>query len=234
MKVSNQLIKEEAQRLFDYRDGMLYWRHAASGQRKDGRAVTRRGAQSERNIYYAKIGGKLFTAHYLVWNWHHGITNNNLRFDDGNPGNFRIENLVEVTAENFALQLRSTKYRCPCCEQRVPQPTVDVIAHAAGLSPLQEAILRAVWSGKGRSVQPETIFSEMYADDPDGGPSASKMYSAFKVALCHLRGKLVGTGVSIENVGYRQGYRLVMKEAGGLNGGLSQQGADHWERGARP
>jgi hypothetical protein len=36
------------------------------------------------------------------------------------------------------------------------------------------------------------------------------MYLAFKVALCHLREKLAGSGIGIENVGYRQGYRLVL------------------------
>jgi hypothetical protein len=50
----------------------------------------------------------------------------------------------------------------------------------------------------------------MYVDDPDGGPTPTKMYLAFKVALCHLREKLAGSGIGIENVGYRQGYRLVL------------------------
>ncbi|WP_197077510.1 HNH endonuclease [Hyphomicrobium sp. 99] len=234
MKIPNQILKEEARRLLDYRDGMLYWQHSASGQRNGGRAITWRKSQEGRKKPFVRLGGSFFSAHYLVWNWHHGITRNMIRFADGNSDNFRIENLVEARAEILATLLRPVKHSCPCCEQSVPQPTVDIIAHAAGLSPLQESILRAVWSGKGRAVQPETIFNEMYADDPDGGPSASKMYAAFKVALCHLREKLVGTGVSIENVGYRQGYRLVMNETGGLNGGLSQQGADHRERGARP
>lgn len=234
-KTPNQLMKEEARRLFDYRDGMLYWRHGASGQRKDRRALTSKtSVQLKCKIYYARIGGKIFTAHYLVWNWHHGITNNAIRFFDRNQANFRIENLVEISAENFALQLHLVKYTCPCCEQRVPQPTPDIIAQMVGLPQQQEAILRAVWSGKGRAVQIEKIFSEMYADDPEGGPSASKMYAAFKVALCHLRERLRGTGVSIHNVGYRQGYRLVMKEAEGQDGGLSQQSNDHRECGQRP
>jgi hypothetical protein len=50
----------------------------------------------------------------------------------------------------------------------------------------------------------------MYVDDPDGGPSPTRMYADFKVALCHLRKRLEGAGISIENVGYRQGYRLVI------------------------
>jgi hypothetical protein len=50
----------------------------------------------------------------------------------------------------------------------------------------------------------------MYADDPDGGPSPSKMYAAFKVALSRLRAKIQGSGAGIENCGYGQGYRLVL------------------------
>ena len=214
MTASNQLMKEEAQRLFDYRDGMLYWRFAASGHRKDGRAISHKKSKVQLgcNIYYARFGGKIFQAHYLVWNWHHGITAKTIRFADGNSENFRIENLIEISAANIAPQLHQGKYRCHCCGHRVASPTPDIIAELAGLPPIQEAVLRAVWAGKGRAVQPEAIFTEMYADDPDGGPGASKMYAAFKVALCHLRERLRGTGVSIANVGYRQGYKLVLKE----------------------
>ncbi len=57
---------------------------------------------------------------------------------------------------------------------------------------------------------PERVFDVMYEDDPDGGPGQAKMYRAFKVALCHLRKKLKGSGIGIENVGYRAGYRLIM------------------------
>lgn len=214
MTTSNQLMKEEARRLFEYRDGMLYWRHAASGQRKDRRAITTHvQPQTVRNKHYVRLAGRFYQPHYLIWNWHHGITNNALRFKDGISSNFRIENLIEVPSEFIADQLRLGEYTCPCCERRVPQPTPEIIAHAVGLSPQQEAVLRAVWAGKGRPVQAEAIFAEMYSDDPDGGPSPSKMYAAFKVALCHLRDNLKGTGVSIANVGYRQGYRLIMKEA---------------------
>lgn len=235
MKAPNQLLKEEARKLFDYRDGMLYWRHAASGQRNNGRAITTRSTvYGGCKKFGVRLGGQYFSAHYLIWNWHHGITTGTVRFRDGDNGNFRIENLFEHQLRNFAPVLHPAKFCCPQCGTRVASPTPDIIAETVGLPPIQEAVLRAVWAGKGRPVQPEAIFTEMYSDDPDGGPGASKMYAAFKVALCHLREKLKGTGVSIENVGYRQGYRLIMKEARGQDGGVSQQGDDHRERGARP
>lgn len=75
---------------------------------------------------------------------------------------------------------------------------------------MQSRILGAVWKGRGHPVITERIFDAMYADDPDGGPTPARMYGAFKVALCHLRARLKGSGISIENVGYRRGYRLVI------------------------
>lgn len=101
---------------------------------------------------------------------------------------------------------------CPCCKQMVLSPTVDVLVLNLQIPPMEERILREIWRGGGRSVPAIKIFNSMYADDPDGGPSQSKMYVAFKVQLCRLRSRLKGTGVSIDNAGYGQGYRLVLGE----------------------
>ncbi|WP_237370181.1 hypothetical protein [Rhizobium sp. SL42] len=78
------------------------------------------------------------------------------------------------------------------------------------LTPLEGKILAAIWKGRGMPVMTARVFDFMYADDPDGGPEENRAYLAFKVALCHLRKKLSGSGVGVENVGYRQGYRLVL------------------------
>lgn len=101
---------------------------------------------------------------------------------------------------------------CPCCKSPVYVPTLDLVIDHYRLTPTEANILRAVWRGKGHPVQTERIFDAMYADDPDGGPSPSKMYLAFKVALHHMREKLKGSGIGIENVGYRRGYRLIVGE----------------------
>lgn len=106
-----------------------------------------------------------------------------------------------------------SQHSCPCCRQPVPIPTLETVTLALNLQPLQERILRAIWRGKGQAVPTSRVFDVMYEDDPDGGPSDAEMYRAFKVALCRLRGRLAGSGVSIENVGYRRGWRLVMAEA---------------------
>ena len=99
---------------------------------------------------------------------------------------------------------------CPCCRQRVAVPTLEIVVDHYSLTPLEARILGAIWKGKGHPIQTERVFDAMYCDDPDGGPSPNRMYAAFKVALCHLRKRLQGSGVSIVNVGYRRGYRLVL------------------------
>jgi hypothetical protein len=78
------------------------------------------------------------------------------------------------------------------------------------IPPCEENVLRAVWKGKGRAVQTEQIFCAMYANDLDGGPSPDRMYRAIKALLSSLRVRLADSGVAIENVGYRKGYRLVI------------------------
>ena len=99
---------------------------------------------------------------------------------------------------------------CPCCSQAVSVPTLEIVIDRFGLTPLEGRILTAIWKGRGMPVMTNRIFDSMYADDPDGGPENTKMYSALKVALCHAREKLAGSGIGIENVGYRLGYRLII------------------------
>lgn len=100
---------------------------------------------------------------------------------------------------------------CPCCRQPVSAPSIDIVVSNYGIRPLEARVLSAIWKGNGMPVQTERVFDAMYADDPDGGPSYASMYSSFKVALCRLRGRLEGSGISIETVGYRRGFRLIME-----------------------
>ena len=97
---------------------------------------------------------------------------------------------------------------CPCCGQRVDAPSLDMVMEVARVGMIKGLILEAVWRGRGRSVPTQRIFDAMFADDPDGGPSQTEMYKRFKFGLHRLRKKLVGTGVSIVNVGYQRGYAL--------------------------
>lgn len=101
---------------------------------------------------------------------------------------------------------------CPCCAQPVNVPTLEIVIMHCKLTQLEARILRVIWKARGSPVHVERVFDAMYEDDPDGGPPYKKMYDAFKVALCHLRAKLKGTGIGIANYGYRRGYRLTIGE----------------------
>lgn len=101
---------------------------------------------------------------------------------------------------------------CPCCSQPVRVPTLEIVIDQFEIRPAEARVLRAIWRGKGHPVMPERIFDSMYEDDPDGGPRPGRMYSDFKVFLHRLRTRLQGSGIRIENCGYRRGYRLVIGE----------------------
>jgi len=105
---------------------------------------------------------------------------------------------------------RFTPINCPCCSRQIDAPALDIVIDHYRVPPAEAAILRAVWKGKGLAVQTSRIFDAMYADDPDGGPEQAEMYAAFKANLHNLRRRLAGSGVHVENIGYRQGYRLVL------------------------
>lgn len=100
---------------------------------------------------------------------------------------------------------------CPCCGHPVHVPSLEMVIELYRVTEFQSRILRPLWKAAGRTVSTQRIFDEMYADDPDGGPSNTEMYKAFKFGLHRLRARLEGSGIEIENVGYRRGWRLVMK-----------------------
>lgn len=202
--IKNQLTLQEARRLLDYRDGDLYWLHAASGRRPDLRATIRSADRVQINV-----GGAKLDAQYAVWNWHHGITRHQIVFANGDRSDVRIENLREVE-KVISTQSARPAMRCPCCSQDVPVPPAYVVAVNCNLKPMEARILEAIWDGGGRPIQAEKIFDRMYADDPDGGPAPARMYSALKESMVGLRKKLAGSGVGIETVGYRAGWRLVL------------------------
>ena len=76
------------------------------------------------------------------------------------------------------------------------------------ISPFQVRILTPIWEGNGLPISAHRLFASMYADDENGGPEDPKAYAALKQGIHNIRGKLEGSVVSIENCGYRGGYRL--------------------------
>jgi hypothetical protein len=77
-----------------------------------------------------------------------------------------------------------------------------------GINGHAAAVLVALWEGRGLPVMTERVFDAMYADDPDGGPSPSRMYIALRRVIAELNAKLSGSGVAAVEAGYRMGWRL--------------------------
>lgn len=98
------LTQELVHSTFDYQHGQLI--------RKKGREIDKgiAGFISDKSYVKIKIGKKAFTAHRLVFLWHHGYLPEIIDHIDGNRSNNKIENLREATkAENCANQkIRST------------------------------------------------------------------------------------------------------------------------------
>ncbi|ESX70551.1 hypothetical protein X759_21725 [Mesorhizobium sp. LSHC420B00] len=99
---------------------------------------------------------------------------------------------------------------CPCCNQSVSAPALGDLIAERRISGHAAALLEAVWRGKGMPVMSHVVFDALYADDPDGGPSPTVMYRALRKAFDGLSARLKDTGVSVVEVGYRQGFRLVL------------------------
>jgi hypothetical protein len=97
---------------------------------------------------------------------------------------------------------------CPCCQGEVYVSPLDVLTASYDLTEQDVRVLRAIWKGCGLPVMTERIFDAMYEDDPDGGPSPSRMYAALRSSLERLGATLHTSGVAIQSVGYRQGFRL--------------------------
>jgi len=218
-----QIDQDEARALFEYEpvNGDLVWR--STGRR--ALPGLERLVQSGIEYPLLEIDGVFYRLNVLVWNWHHGKTDLAITWKDGNRLNNRIQNLREAAPvklydkggarrhNRFAATMNlPAPIRCPCCFQETWRPTLDVVADVAGLQPMEKKVLGAIWAGNGMPVDNERIFTAMYEDDPDGGPEPVKMYNALKTALGKMRVKLAGTGVGVENMGYRQGYRLVLGE----------------------
>lgn len=113
---------------------------------------------------------------------------------------------------------------CPCCDGAVAVPPLDALLEERGLTDMEAAILGAVWRGRGMPVMCERIFDAMYADDPDGGPTPSRMYMQFKAGRRALLAKLAGSGVGIVSGGWKKGWRLVIADDGRFS---KQRDRDH-------
>ena len=88
------LTQQEVQRLFEYRDGHLYWRMDRNNRVKKGSEA---GHQDKR---YRRIhlGDKVYSTHRIVFLYNHGFLPEYIDHIDGDKTNNNIDNLRQCTS----------------------------------------------------------------------------------------------------------------------------------------
>lgn len=92
--MKKQLPKEYLHELFEYRDGILFWKVAKAKRTKIG---DKAGAHKEKGYFHVGIDGTNYLIHRLIFCMHYGFMPDFVDHIDGNPSNNKIENLREVT-----------------------------------------------------------------------------------------------------------------------------------------
>lgn len=86
-KLTQKYVKE----LFDYRDGLLYWK-----ERRGSRTIGDEAGHVNNRYYsmYVRIDGKNVSYGRVIFLWHHGYLPVQVWHKDGNNLNNKIENLI--------------------------------------------------------------------------------------------------------------------------------------------
>ena len=86
------MTKQLVIKLFDYKDGWLYWKNPKSDKMKSGDK-----AGCVTNYTRISFKGKKYLAHRLVFLWHYGYLPITVNHINGDKNDNRIENLREAT-----------------------------------------------------------------------------------------------------------------------------------------
>lgn len=96
---------------------------------------------------------------------------------------------------------------CPLCGAGLSE-TLETLLLSHRITGHPEAVLRAFWDGRGRTLSTERLFDAMYADDPDGGPGQTTMHAQLRTAVRELN-TLLANRINISQPQPRRGrWRL--------------------------
>jgi len=82
-----------ANELFDYKDGLLFWKSKRNGIKPNKQA----GWLSENGYWYIKVNKQIFRRHRIVFAMHHGFMPEFIDHINGIKNDDKIENLREAT-----------------------------------------------------------------------------------------------------------------------------------------
>jgi hypothetical protein len=87
------LSQECLKKLFDYRDGHLYWKNST----RNGWNGKKAGTLTKKGYWNININNNQYKAHRLIFMLHHGYLPKLLDHADGNKLNNKIENLRAIS-----------------------------------------------------------------------------------------------------------------------------------------
>ena len=99
MADTNHITKEYLNEIFEYKDGILYWKKKMARNVHIGRLV---GSINQKGYFTVRVFGKKRLNHRLIYLMHHGNLPKEVDHIDGNTLNNDINNLRESThSENI-------------------------------------------------------------------------------------------------------------------------------------
>jgi hypothetical protein len=88
------ITQDEVKHFFDYLDGQLYWRISPSRRVRLGALA---GTAANTGYVKIKLKHKFYSAHRVIFLWHHGWLPAEIDHKDNNRSNNKIENLRAAT-----------------------------------------------------------------------------------------------------------------------------------------
>ena len=109
MDVQNSTVtKELLHELFEYRDGVIYWKRKPSALANRTKVGSQAGHKNKEGYTNTMVNKKYYGNHRLIFMMHYGYFPEEVDHKDNNPSNNKIENLRAATHKD---NMRNTKFQ---------------------------------------------------------------------------------------------------------------------------